>query len=88
MKKSLPSVLALSLIISNFSPTLSVFANEWQTQVKVSEEETKENEKWYKKVQNFIVKHKVPFIIGGTILVVAVGSTTYIIIKKRRRSII
>ena len=43
MKKSLPSVLALSLIISNFSPTLSVFANEWQTQVKVSEEETKEN---------------------------------------------
>ena len=52
------------------------------------EEETKENEKWYKKVQNFIVKHKVPFIIGGTILVVAVGSTTYIIIKKRRRSII
>ena len=41
MKKSLPSVLALSLIISNFSPTLSVFANEWQTQVKVSEEETK-----------------------------------------------
>ena len=43
MKKSLPSVLALSLIISNFSPTLSVFANERQTQVKVSEEETKEN---------------------------------------------
>lgn len=43
MKKSLPSVLALSLIISNFSPTLSIFANEWQTQVKVSEEETKQN---------------------------------------------
>ena len=43
MKKKLSSVLALSLIISNFSPTLSIFANEWQTQVKVSEEETKQN---------------------------------------------
>ena len=38
MKKSLSSVLAASLIISNFSPTLGVFANELQPQVSAIEE--------------------------------------------------
>ena len=52
------------------------------------EEEQKENNKWYKKVGNFIVEHKTGFIIGGISLVVVAGGATYIIIKKRRRNII
>ena len=51
-------------------------------------EEEKKNNKWYKKTIDFIVEHKVPFIIGGVTLVVVAGGATYIIIKKRRRSII
>lgn len=53
----------------------------------IKEEENKNN-KWYKKTIDFIVEHKVPFIIGGVTLVVVAGGATYIIIKKRRRSII
>lgn len=52
------------------------------------QEEEKENNKWYKRVGNFIVEHKTGFIIGGISLVVVAGGATYIIIKKRRRSII
>lgn len=60
-----------------------------ETEKKIKEDEQKnQNEKWYKKVQAFIAEHKIPFIIGGVILVVAIGGTTFIIIKKRRRNII
>ena len=51
-------------------------------------EESKENNKWYKKVGKFVSDHKTAFIIGGISLVVVAGGATYIIIKKRRRSII
>lgn len=54
----------------------------------IKEEENKKNNKWYKKTIDFIVEHKVPFIIGGVTLVVVAGGATFIIIKKRRRSII
>ncbi len=62
--------------------------NEVEKKLQKEEQQTKENEKWYKKVQNFVKEHKVPFIIGGVVLVVAAGGTTFVIIKKRRRSII
>ncbi len=50
------------------------------------QEEKEKNKKWYEKVEDFIEDNKVPFIIGGGVLIVAAGCATYIIIKKRRRS--
>lgn len=44
MKKSLSSLLALSLIISNFSPVLSVSANELQSNEVIQEGENEENQ--------------------------------------------
>ncbi len=44
MKKSVSSVLALSLIMSNFSPTLSVFANEVQSNEITQEKRNEESQ--------------------------------------------
>ena len=52
------------------------------------QQEEIKNNKWYKKVLDFVSEHKTAFIIGGCSLVVVAGGATYIIIKKRRRSII
>lgn len=53
-----------------------------------NENDKVDDDKWYQSVSNFVVKHKVAFIIGGISLVVVAGGVTYIIIRKRRRSII
>lgn len=64
-----------------------VFKEADKKQAKEKEEEEK-NSKWYNKAKNYVVEHKVPFIIGGCVLVVAGGATTFIIIRKRRRGVI
>lgn len=46
------------------------------------------NAKWYQKVIDFIVENKVAFIVGGGIVVVTAGIVTFVIIRKRRRSVI
>ncbi len=53
-----------------------------------SSEGEKKQDKWYFKVKDFIVDHKVAFIAGGVVLIVGVGGATFVIIKRRRRSII
>lgn len=57
-------------------------------QEKREEQEQKENEKWYEKVADYIKEHKTAFIIGGVAIIVIAGSTTAVIIIKRKRSII
>lgn len=58
---------------------------------KIQKEEEKKNEhdaKWYVQVLNFVKEHKVAFIIGGAGVLVASGTVAFVIIKRRRRSII
>jgi len=58
---------------------------------KLIKEEEKKNEhdaKWYVQVLNFVKEHKVAFIIGGAGVLVASGTVAFVIIKRRRRSII
>ena len=67
------------------------FASRMATEIEKKyqeENEEKENSKWYKKVGEFISKHKLVFITGGVVLISAAGIATFIIIKKRRRSVI
>lgn len=46
------------------------------------------NQKWYQKVGDFVAKHKVAFISGGIVLIVAAGTTAVIVIRRRGRSVI
>lgn len=66
------------------------FSNKISTEIekKIKKDEEVNGDKWYNEVIKFISDNKVWFITGGIILVVGIGSTTFIIIKNRRREII
>ena len=55
---------------------------------KAKDNSNKTNQKWYEAVGDYIVKHKKGFIIGGSVLIVALGTGTVLYIKKRRRDVI
>lgn len=72
--------------------SFSDFETEMKEEVeKIQKEEAKKNEhdaKWYVQVLSFVKEHKVAFIIGGAGVLVASGTVAFVIIKRRRRSII
>lgn len=51
-------------------------------------EKEEENKKWYEKIGDFVKEHKVAFIAGGSIIVIAGVAVVMVNIKRKRENVI
>ncbi|MBQ4583991.1 MAG: hypothetical protein IJA94_03800 [Bacilli bacterium] len=62
--------------------------SEYLEVVENEKKEKEENKKWYENIGDFVKKHKVAFIAGGSIIVIAGVAIVVVNIKRKRESVL